>query len=112
VTTKFRKTFDTWFFPIGEDIERIVADWVRFLGEERGWSLDDPLFPATKIEVGPTGHFEPNGLSKDHWKGTGPIRTVFREAFKGAGGREFQMCSLVASQGEHEEWGFRALAKT
>jgi integrase len=85
VTTKFRKTFDTWFFPIGKDIERIVADWVRFLAEERGWSLDDPLFPATKIEVGPTGHFEASGLSKDHWKGTGPIRTVFRDAFRRAG---------------------------
>jgi hypothetical protein len=33
---------------------------------------------ATKIEVGRTGHFEPSGLSKDHWKGTGPIPTVFR----------------------------------
>jgi integrase/recombinase XerC len=85
VTTKFRKTFDTWFFPIGEDFERIVADWVLFLAEERGWSLDDPLFPATRIEVGPSGQFEPSGLSKDHWKGTGPIRTVFRDAFKRAG---------------------------
>jgi integrase len=62
-----------------------AAARVRFLAKERGWSLDDPLFPATRIEVGPSGHFELSGLSKDHWRRTGPIRTVFRDAFKRAG---------------------------
>jgi hypothetical protein len=31
VKTKFSKTFTTYFFPVGEDIRQIVADWVTFL---------------------------------------------------------------------------------
>ncbi len=30
VKTKFSKTFTTYFFPVGEEVQRIVADWVRF----------------------------------------------------------------------------------
>ncbi len=85
VRTKGNKTFDTWFFPIGEDIEAVVLDWVRFLMDERQRGPDDPLFPATKIEVGPSGHFAATGLSRDHWSGTGAIRAIFREAFERAG---------------------------
>ena len=54
VKTKFSKTFTTYFFPVGEEIQQIVADWVRFLREEKLWGNDDPLFPATRIEVGQT----------------------------------------------------------
>ena len=31
VRTKFRKTFETWFFPVGGQAEAIVRDWVGFL---------------------------------------------------------------------------------
>jgi integrase/recombinase XerD len=31
VKTKFRKSFETWFFPVGEDLEQIIIDWVLFL---------------------------------------------------------------------------------
>ena len=31
VQTKFSKTFTTYFFPVGDDIRRIVAEWVVFL---------------------------------------------------------------------------------
>jgi site-specific recombinase XerD len=85
VKTKYSKTFDTWFFPIGDDIEAIVIDWVRYLTDEKQWTLDDPLFPATKLEVGAAGQFEATGLTREHWSGTGPIRTVFRHAFRQAG---------------------------
>jgi integrase/recombinase XerD len=27
VKTKFRKTFATYFFPVGEDVRQIVTDW-------------------------------------------------------------------------------------
>jgi integrase len=27
VRTKNRKTFTTWFFPVGDDVEKIVVDW-------------------------------------------------------------------------------------
>ena len=29
VRTKFSKTFTTWFFPVGDDVRRIVVDWVE-----------------------------------------------------------------------------------
>jgi hypothetical protein len=61
VKTKRRKTFETWFFPVGDDIEQIVIDclrnWSRTLsGEVRlgpsvgsigwpSWALDRLLAP-------------------------------------------------------------------
>jgi integrase len=85
VKTKFSKSFATWFFPVGDDIRQIVVDWVNYLRKERLWSLDDPLFPATKIVVGATRHFESSGLDRKHWSSAGPIRTIFKEAFATAG---------------------------
>ena len=49
VKTKFSKSFTTWFFPVGDDINRVVVGWVNYLQQEKLWGLDDPLFPATKI---------------------------------------------------------------
>jgi hypothetical protein len=40
------------FFPVGCGIQEIVAEWVRFLREEKLWGNDDPLFPATRIVGG------------------------------------------------------------
>jgi len=85
VKTKFSKTFTTWFFPIGDDIQRIVVEWVLYLRQEKLWGLDDPLFPATKIVVGGNRQFEAMGLDRKHWSSAGPIRNVFKEAFAAAG---------------------------
>ena len=46
---------------------------------------DDPLFPATRIAIGASHHFESVGLDRKRWANTTPIRTIFREAFKSAG---------------------------
>ncbi len=81
VKTKFSKTFTTYFFPVGEEIREIVADWVQFLLEEKLWGNNDPLFPATRIVVGQTRQFETAGLERSHWSTATPIRAVFREAF-------------------------------
>ena len=48
VKTKFSKTFTTYFLPVGDEFGEIVADWVRYLREEKLWGNDDPLFPATR----------------------------------------------------------------
>jgi integrase len=85
VNTKFSKTFTTWFFPIGDDILRIVVDWVNYLRREKLWGVDDPLFPATKIVVGANRRFEVTGLDRKHWNTAGPIRQIFKGAFSGAG---------------------------
>jgi integrase/recombinase XerD len=85
VKTKFSKTFTTWFFPVGDDIEAIVLEWVRFLKDEKLWGLDDPLFPKSLRQLGGAGHFEWAGLDRLHWSDAGPIRTIFKRAFEGVG---------------------------
>jgi integrase len=81
VNTKFSKTFRTFFFPVGDEIRRIVGEWASYLREEKFWGNDDPLFPATRIVLGMTHQFEVSGLERDHWKTASPIRAIFREAF-------------------------------
>lgn len=85
VRTKFSKTFPTFFFQVGDEIFQIVADWVKYLREEKLWSHDDPLFPATNIVLDNTNHFKREGLKREHWSTTTPIRKIFREAFTNAG---------------------------
>lgn len=84
VKTKFSKTFTTYFFPVGDEIEQIVHDWVRYLKEDLLWSNDDPLFPKTQVAVGEDRTFKAVGLEKNHWSNASPIRTIFREAFEAA----------------------------
>lgn len=94
VKTKFSKTFTTYFFPVGDGIREIVAEWVRFLREEKLWGNDDPLFPATRIVVGQTHQFEAAGLKRENWSTATPIRTIFRESFERAGLSYFHPHSL------------------
>ncbi len=85
VKTKFSKTFTTYFFPVGEEAQQIVGDWVRYLREEKRWGNDDPLFPATRVALGSTRQFEAAELKREHWSTATPIRTAFRKAFEQAG---------------------------
>ena len=85
VTTKFSKSFTTEFFPVGSEVEQIVREWFHYLRQEKLWGLDDPLFPATKIVVGDTCHFEVSGLDGKHWSSAGPIRAILRDAIAAAG---------------------------
>jgi len=84
VQTKNAKTITTTFFPVGPDIEAIVSDWIRDLAECL-WGPNDPLFPASKVAVGESGHFENAGLERKHWKDAAAIRRIFRDAFARAG---------------------------
>jgi integrase len=85
VRTKNRKTFTSWFSPVGDGIETIVAEWIVFLKTEKLFGPDDPLFPATKIAPDENGLFAPIGLDRKHWQNAEPIRRIFREAFDAAG---------------------------
>lgn len=85
VNTKFSKTFTTFFFPVGDDIQKIVHDWVRYLKEELLWGNDDPLFPKTHVIVGDDRTFTTAGIKPEHWSNASPIRTIFHEAFESAG---------------------------
>jgi integrase/recombinase XerD len=82
VNTKFSKTFTTFFFPVGDDIQQIVVDWVAYLKDELLWGNDDPLFPKTNVITGEDRIFKPSGFKKEHWSTASPIRTIFKEAFK------------------------------
>jgi integrase/recombinase XerD len=86
VRTKFSKTIATVFFPVSEVARRVVVEWVEELRRDLNWGADDPLFPATEIEVGQmTRQFEVTGLQRQCWCTTAPIRRIFREAFVAAG---------------------------
>ena len=85
VKTKFSKTFTTYFFPVGDGIQEIVAEWVGFLREEKLWGNDDPLFPATRIAVGQTRQFEAAGLERKHWSNAGPIRDDLPRGIRAGG---------------------------
>lgn len=85
VKTKFSKTFSTFFFPVGENFCGMVSEWVSYLRDEKLWGNDDPLFPSTRVEVGPSRQFEAAGLKRAHWSTASPVRKIFREAFSAAG---------------------------
>lgn len=82
VRTKASKSFDTWFFPVGEDVVGIVSDWIDELRTAHLMGGDAPLFPASKVALDPaTRHFAVVGLDRTGWSNAGPIRKIFREAF-------------------------------
>lgn len=85
VKTKRSKTFYTYFFPVGDEIQAIVAEWVEYLRNEKLWGNDDPLFPSTRIAVGSSRHFEAAGLERKHWSTASPIRTIFKDTFTATG---------------------------
>ena len=85
VKTKASKTFSTWFLPVGGNALAIFTDWCQHLRVNLHWSETDPLFPKTHIGIGPNGGFAAIGISRESWSNSGPIRTIFREAFGAAG---------------------------
>lgn len=85
VKTKFRKTIETFFFPVGDDVVAMVRDWVKFLTIEKQFSPDDPLFPKTAMAPDAQGNFAAQGLGQEHWANATPVRKIFREAFERVG---------------------------
>jgi integrase/recombinase XerD len=85
VQTKNSKTFATFFFPVGEDIRRILEEWVSYQRDERRASPDDPLFPATNTTLDQDGQYCANGLKPEHWRTSTPIRRIFKTACAAAG---------------------------
>lgn len=82
VRTKASKSFRTFFFPVSEEAEHIVADWANELVRDHLWGPSDPFFPVTDMGVDPAhGGFTPTGLARRCWQGTGPINDIFRRAF-------------------------------
>ncbi len=85
VKTKASKTFNSWFFPVGDEPRRIVVEWVQHLRERLLWGNHHPLFPKTQIVPGAGRAFEAVGLARECWSTSQPIREIFRQAFARAG---------------------------
>lgn len=94
VKTKFSKTFTTYFFPVGAEILAIFVQWVSYLQEDQLWSNEDPLFPATRMELSAARQFVAVGVQRKHWGTASPIRAVFKLAFENAGLPYFNPHSL------------------
>lgn len=84
VRTKFAKTFRTYFMPVIDGADEMVAEWVRELREDHLRGPNDYLFPSTEMGVGEGGGFQPKGLGLNGWSTTNPIRDIFRRAFEAA----------------------------
>ena len=84
VRTKFSKTFRTYLGEFGEDIQEIFESWVRYLRDVLHWAPDDPLFPRTRIVNGGNWRYQADGLEREGWRTSAPIRAIFRKAFEGA----------------------------
>lgn len=82
VKTKASKTFPTFFFPVGDEVEKVFHDWVVHLQKTLLFGLDDPLFPKTESKLSDEGVLQPTGLKRAHWNTAGPIRRIFRKAFE------------------------------
>jgi site-specific recombinase XerD len=73
VRTKFSKSFVTTFFPVGDDIRAVVADWVAHLRTENGGKLpvgcpawhDPAVVAGSDAEESPE---VPVGASSIHWR--------------------------------------------
>jgi len=81
VKTKFSKTFTSNFFPVGDDVKKIVTDWVQYLIEDLLFGNDDALFPKTQMIINRERKFEASGLLREHWSNATPIRKIFKDAF-------------------------------
>lgn len=85
VGTKDDKQIDTYFFPVGDDIEKIIVDWIRYLLEEKHCNIDAPLFPKTEIGLDAEHSFKNMGLSKEHWQSASPVIKILKQCFANAG---------------------------
>lgn len=101
VRTKNRKTITSHFFPIGDDIEAIVVEWIKYLRVELLFGPDDPLFPATRVALDNEGRFGPAGLDRKFWKNADAIRRIFRQRFEAAGLPYFNPHSIRKTLGRY-----------
>ena len=85
VRTKFSKAIESFFFPVGSDVDDVLRDWVLYLTETKLFGPDDPLFPKSSIGFAVGKGFEVKGLSRERWANATPIREIFRRAFAAAG---------------------------
>lgn len=85
VDTKFGKTFTTAFFPMPAPCEQILRDWITELRQDHQFSDSDPLFPKTRVGVGPERKFAALGIDREPWSSASSAAKTFKQAFIDAG---------------------------
>ncbi|MFD0978219.1 tyrosine-type recombinase/integrase [Tropicimonas aquimaris] len=85
VDTKFRKSWTTTFFPVGDAIKEVFTDYVTYMRTERFYGPDEPLFPKAQVVTGPGRIFEASKLTRLPWKSAGPVSAKVRNAFAEVG---------------------------
>ena len=81
-----------------------MQDWCQYLRTTLLWGEDDPLFPPTQLGLGESGGFVAVGLRRGNcWKGAGPIRAIFKQAFVAAGLPYFNPHSFRDTLVQHGE---------
>ncbi|MGH6924647.1 MAG: tyrosine-type recombinase/integrase [Propylenella sp.] len=103
VRTKRSKRIDTFFFPVGDDFEAIVVEWVRYLREVKLFGNEDPVFPHTRVRRASAGSFIADGVEPSFWQNTQPIRRIFHDAFAKAGLPYFRPHSFRDTLVKHGE---------
>jgi len=84
VNTKARKPIYSHILPFCDDFEDIIREWIIYLKTDLLFSPTDPLFPKTAMEHDKDACYTPQGLLREHWLSTSPIRRIFKEAFEAA----------------------------
>jgi integrase len=102
VRTKNAKTFTSRFFPVDPLFAQVATEWLAELADA-GFGPDDPLFPATSIEVGPDRRFVAAGLTHNFWASANPVRRIFKAAFVAAGFPYYNPHSFRKTLGIHCE---------
>jgi integrase len=82
VRTKNSKRIDTFFFPVGDEIEAIIAAWVQYLRAVRCFGIDDPLLPRTVSRFDAEMGFTHTAVEPRFWANTAPVRAIFKRAFE------------------------------
>lgn len=85
VNTKFSKSINTFFFPVGDSMRQVVVEWVDELRTKKLYDNNAPLFPRTKLTHDENNAFAANGLEPIHWESATQVRKIVKEAFEAAG---------------------------
>lgn len=85
VDTKFGKSFTTAFYPFGPALEAVLADWIAELKRDHLFAGSDPLFPKTRVGLGPARRFEALGILREPWASPSSAAKMFKQAFADSG---------------------------
>lgn len=99
VKTKNSKTFTSYFFPVGDEIEQIVREWIQYLRNERGFGDNHPIFPCTRVVQDANRQFIATGVGDTPWQSGATICTIVSSAAAAAGLKHFTPHALRTTLG-------------